>query len=159
MLLGFRWSHHEEGKKLGKKSEKPLQRNYSLPPPPTPPREEGVYSFVLSCLCYPALSMLGGSWFMQQSLGATLCSGGSRRCNKKSMSLQGLKHHLACSKDLIFTAAKAQHLYSPLVFFHGWGNWGLQNLIDSWPVRLRKNMARSHKSHHGPCPVELKRPI
>lgn len=59
VLHGFRWSHHEEGKKTGKKSEKWLQRNDSHPP-----KEQGLYSLVLSCPCYPAL---GGSWAAARS--------------------------------------------------------------------------------------------
>lgn len=50
-------------------------------------------------------------------------------------------------------------VYSSLLFFHRWGNWGLQHLTDSWPLRLRKTMAGSHKSHHGLCPIELKKDL
>lgn len=115
MLLGFRWSHQKEGKKMGKKAKNGCRKVISAQTKGWRPLRLG--------------TSRTQPW---AAFGAALYS----RYTRKFVSREDVMHHLPCTKNLIYPATNAEDCvcFSAFSLSHRWGNWGMQHLTDTCPA-------------------------
>lgn len=138
MLLGFRWSHQKERKKMGKEVTNGCRKVISAQTKGWSPLCLGI------CGTQP--------WATWTAFGAALYS----RYTRKSVSREDLMHHLPCTRNLIYTATNAQDCvcFSAFSPSHRWGNWGMQHLADTCPAAAYWGWGKiMAASHCGPCPT------